>query len=262
MMNKQMIWDGQGPIYFGTYDPVKGTPEMGYLTNLVKIGCANSSFVTTPSIEYDTIKETCSGQKLDLSRRVKAKSLSVKLSMVQFDTDTFARAFFSEALAVNAGSVTDEELPDDLVDGQIVFLKYPKASAIVLTDSSATPVTLQEGTHYKVIDADQSTLQMLDISAMTLPIKAAYSNDTHSNIAVMTKTGVTTGILFTGKNQDGDRGRVVIPKIDLGIDGDWGWISDSASPLGMSGPALYCQELDTPDSEFGPFMQVKWMPGA
>lgn len=262
MINKKMIWDGSGPVYFGKYDPTNGTPEMGYLTNLVTIGCANSNFVTTPKVDYDTIKETCSGQRLDLSRRVKGKSLDVKLTMLQFDAQTFARAFFSELMTVDPGSQTGEKLPVNLATDGYFFLKNPKASAVVLTDSNATPVTLIAGTHYKLIDADQAIYQVMDFSALTMPINVAYSSDTHSNVAAMTSTKVSTGVLFTGKNQDGDKARVVIPQIDLGIDGDFGWLSDTASPLTMSGPALYCPELDVPGSLFGPYMQAKWMPAA
>lgn len=262
MITKKMIWDGQGPVYFGKYDPINGTPEMGYLTNLLPIGCGTSSFVTSPKIEYDTLKETCSGQRLDLSRRIKGKSLDVKLTMLQFDAQAFARAFFSELLTVDPGSQTGEKLPANLSAGEYFFLKNTKASAVVLTDSNGTPVTLVAGTHYKLIDADQGIYQVLDFSTLTTPINVAYSNDTHVNVAAMTSTKVSTGVLFTGKNQDGDKGRVIIPQADLNLDGDFGWISDTATPLTMSGPAVYSQELDVPGSLFGPYMQVKWMPAA
>ncbi len=262
-MNQQMIWDGQGPIYFGKYDPIKGTPEMGYLTNLIKIGCANSSFTTTPKVDYDTIKETCSGERLDLSQRVKSKSLTVSLTMQQFDSATFAKAFFSDALDVDAGTVTGEALPANISAGEFFFLKNPGSSNLVLTDStSGMPVELVLDTHYKVIDAAQGMYQMINVSSLTLPITAAYSNAEHINVAAMTSTKLKTGILFTGKNQDGDAGRVVIPQINLALDGDFGWIADTAVALKMSGPALYCPELDTTGGLFGPYMQVKWIPNA
>ena len=39
LASTSMIWNGQGPVMIGTYDPVKGRPEMGFLTNLYSVGC-------------------------------------------------------------------------------------------------------------------------------------------------------------------------------------------------------------------------------
>lgn len=42
---KKMIWSGQGPVMMGDYAPGVGTKEMGYLTNLKRIGCGNRTLV-------------------------------------------------------------------------------------------------------------------------------------------------------------------------------------------------------------------------
>lgn len=260
-MSKQMIWAGQGPVYFGTYDATAGTPEMGYLTNLFKVGCANSALTTTPKRETKTIKESCSGQRLDIAEIETSKSLDVKLDMHQFDRETLARAFFGTATGQAAGSATGETFHTGLAAGDYVFLKRPGASTLVLTDSNATPATLVEGTHYKVVDAAQGVLQMLDVATLTQPIKAAYSFAAYGNIAAFTATSVKTGILFTGINQDGDRARVVIPKVSLAMSGDFSWIGSEESVLSLAGPAFYVPELAL-DPLFGPFMRIDALPSA
>lgn len=262
-MNKQMIWSGQGPIYFGTYDPVNGTPEMGYLTNIVRVGCANRSLTTTPSRETKNIKESCSGQRLDIAELETGKSLQVKLEMAQFDRDALARAFFGTSTLVAAGSVTGEAFPT-MVEGGYAFLKHPNASAIVLTDSTMegvtpAPVSLVADTHYRVIDAAQGVLQIISLDGLTQPIKSAYSHDAYGNIAAFTATNVRTGLIFTGRNQDGDKARVIIPSISMAMGGDFNWLSDEESPLAMEGPAFYVPELEG-HSEFGPFMRIDGLP--
>ena len=260
---KKMIWSGQGPIYFGTYDPINGTPEMGYLTNIVRIGCANRSLITTPSRETKNIKESCSGQRLDIAELETGKSLQVKLEMAQFDRDTLARAFYGTSTLAEAGSVTGEAFPT-MTDGDYAFLKHPNASSIVLTDSTMSgelpaPQTLVADTHYRVIDAGQSVLQMVALAGVVQPIKAAYSHTAYGNIAAFTATNVRTGIIFTGRNQDGDKARVIIPSISLAMGGDFNWLSDEESPLAMEGPAFYVPELEG-QTEFGPFMRIDGLP--
>lgn len=260
-MSKQMIWAGQGPVYFGTYDDVAGTPEMGYLTNVFKVGCANSALTTTPKRETKTVKESCSGQRLDITEIETAKSLEVKLDMHQFDKETLARAFFGTASQVGAGTTTAELFPAGMTAGSYAFLKRPNASAIVLTDSAATPATLVAGTDYKVVDAAQGVIQILDVGTFVQPFKAAYAYAAYGNIAAFTATSVKTGLVFTGINHEGDRARVIIPKLSLSMNGDFSWIGNEESVLSMQGVAFYVPELSA-DPLFGPFMRIDALPAA
>ena len=52
---------------------------------------------------------------------------------------------------------------------------------------------------------------------------------------------------------------MIIPRISLAMSGDFGWISDEASPLTLGGQALYVPDLQT-DPLFGPFMRIDTMP--
>ena len=79
------------------------------------------------------------------------------------------------------------------------------------------------------------------------------------NIAAFSKTNVEKGIIFSGINGDGQKVRVIIPRISLAMSGDFGWISDEASPLTVGGQALYVPELQS-DADFGPFMRIDTMP--
>ena len=67
------------------------------------------------------------------------------------------------------------------------------------------------------------------------------------------------GIIFSGVNGDGQKGRLIIPRISLAMTGDFGWITDEASELTLGGQALYVPELQS-DADFGPFMRIDLMP--
>ena len=259
-MSTPMIWSGQGPVMIGTYDPVNGTPEMGFLTNLYRVGCGNRSLTTTPSRETKKIKESCSGQRLDLKELETGKSLDVSLELVQFDARTLAAAFLGSAVAKAAGTVTGEVLPE-LTAGDYFVLKHPNASSIVIEDSTpTTPVVYVENTHYVVEDASHARIKLIAHPvAHVEPLKVDYSYGAYTNIAAFSAANVERGIIFNGVNQDGQRARVIIPRISLAMSGDWSWITEEEATLTIGGSALYVDALQT-DPDFGPFMRIDALP--
>ena len=256
---KRMIWDGQGPVFLGKYDPDNGTPEMGFLTGLYQVGCGTRTLTTTPSIESTTISESCTGERLPLAEIPGPKKLAVSLSMQQFDGRTLAKAFGAEHVEKDAGTVTDEVLPL-LNPGDYFFLKNPKVSSVVIEDSASTPTQYVEGTHYTLEDADHGRCKLLDHpTSHEEPVKADYEYAAYGNIAAFSATKVMTGIIFNGVNQEGQKSRVIIPRIKLTMGGDFSWISDEAASLELSGGAMYVPELYG-DADFGQFMRVDALP--
>ncbi len=259
-MPAQMIWSGQGPVFIGRYDPVAGTPEMGYMVDVYKIGCGTRTLTTTPSRETKSIKESCTGQRLDLAEIETGKSLAVKLDLAQFSGPTLAAAFFGAAVVKPAGTVTDEVLPA-LNPGDYFFLKHPKASSVVIEDStSGTPLTYVEGTHYTLDSADHGRcLLIAHPDSHVEPARVDYAYAAYTNIAAFSATNVERGIMFNGVNQDGQTARVIIPRLKLGMSGDWGWVSDEEAVLSLEGRALYAEGLSA-DPDFGPFMRIDALP--
>ena len=102
--SQSMIWDGQGPVMIGRYDPINGRPDTGYLVDLYRIGCGTSSLTTSLSVERASIKESCSGQRLTLKNYITGKTLEVGLNMVQFSGRTLAGAFFGETSTAQAST--------------------------------------------------------------------------------------------------------------------------------------------------------------
>lgn len=87
------------------------------------------------------------------------------------------------------------------------------------------------------------------------PLRADYAYGAYTNIAAFTAPNVERGIIFNGINGDGQRARIIIPRISLSLDGDFGWISDEAAALKLSGEALFVSEIQD-DADWGGFMRV------
>lgn len=254
--NTPIIWDGQGPVMIGRYDPVNGTPDMGYLVDMYRIGCGTSQLATTTSVETARIQESCSGQRATLKERTTSKSVSVTLSMVQFSGKTLAAAFYGEALLKAAGTVTDEVLPE-LAAGDYFTLRHPNVDDVVIEDStSGTALAYVLDTHFTIEDAAHARMRLIAHPVDHVePLKVDYSYGEYTNIAAFSKANVERGIIFNGVNDDGQRGRVIIPRINLSMGGDFSWIGDSEATLTLSGEALFVPEMES-DEDYGGFMRI------
>src|SRR4029079_8907311 len=70
--------------------------------------------------------------------------------------------------------------------GDVYKLKYPNASAIVITDSAGSPATATLNTHYKILNAKTGLIEILSLGSFSQPFKAAYTA-----AAVTVITGMT-----------------------------------------------------------------------
>lgn len=255
---EKMIWSGQGPVEVGIYDPVNGTAAMGFLTKLREVGCATRQLTTSLAQEKKPIKETCSGSRLTLDTLPGAKTMNVSLELVQFNGPMFAAALFAQLAENAAGTVTAERLPT-LAVGDTFFLKHPNASSIVIEDSTATPVELDEGVHYEILSAAHGTARLLSVTGLTQPLFVDYAYATYESMAAFSQpAAVQRGLVFSGVNHDGRKARLIIPRIDLAMNGDFSWVNEEEATLTFEGEVLYVPELAS-DPLYGSFARVDWL---
>lgn len=257
---KSQSWMGQGPILWGDYDTVNGTKDMAYLVDVQAFPCGNRTLSTSLSQDTTTLKESCSGQRLDLEEIPGPKEMNITLELQQISPRLLAHYFYGEAIDKAAGTVTAEKLPA-LTAGQNFFLRHPNASSIVIEDStSGTPVDLVEGTHYEIKSADHSHLKLLQLPTPTVqPFKVDYAYAEYINIAAFTRQNkVRKGIIFNGINHNGRKGRLIVPCTSLVPGGDYNWLSDEPITMQFTGRVLYASELGN-DPEYGNFARVDWL---
>jgi hypothetical protein len=215
---------------------------------------------TSPSREIKKLKESCTGQRLDLATLTKSKSLAVEIQMMQFDKDMLAMALYGSAAVVSGSTVTGEMFPTVAV-GDYIHLKHPGVSSVVVKDSAGSPATLTAGTHYSVDSANHGRIKILNLAAYTQPFKADYTYAAYSNIAAFTSASVQKGIIFDGVNTANNNSpvRVFVPKVDWDPTDSYDWLNDEESTITLKGTALYVAELAS-DGSYGPFMRVDALP--
>lgn len=186
-------FSGQGYVRLSDRD-ANGVPQ-GYRW----VGDA-SKLTLSLKTDTQTKKESYSGLRTVADRLVTGVETDLTAQFEEMTYDNLALGVFGAAAAVVAGSVTAEQIgPDAPVDGKAYYLKYPKVTSVVITDSAGTPATLTEGTHYTV-GADHGRIELIDTSTFTAPFFADYSYGAHHNMPMFTKQVVEQSLRLDGYN--------------------------------------------------------------
>ncbi len=261
MATPQMITIvGQGPILMGTFDATNGQASSGYLTNLKKIGAGNKTLKIALARETGTIKESDSGQMGTLKKFNKGKTATITLDMAQFTRSELALAMHGTSLTRAASTVSAERLPQ-LAVGDYFVLKHPGVSSVVVEDSTGSPVTLVQGTHYSVDSDDHGTGKIISLTGLTQPLFADYSYGAYAQITALNTASARRGIVFKGVNvSEGNIPvRVIVPLVDFDPAKDFNWMGTEESSLTLEGEILYCSEL-ADDTDFGAYFRVDALP--
>ncbi|MGZ8245830.1 phage tail tube protein [Methylomagnum sp.] len=164
-------FSGQGPLKIA---PRLASGWPGVFRNVGDLDPA-AGLDFTPKLDIFDIKETQSGQRSTVDRLIQGKDGTLKFKLRDWIAANLAMQVLGESTVVEAGTVTAEPLPNPVAAGDMVSLRHPKVSSVVLTDSAGSPATLVAGTNYRLDDADFGNLTILDVADKTQPIKAAYS---------------------------------------------------------------------------------------
>lgn len=148
----------------------------------------------------ETTKETFTGERGIDDVFTTERTVKLTTKLYQFDLDAWARAFEGSKYTVAAGSVSAEVLPSSLVAGDYVKLDHERVSSLVLTDSTGAPVTLVLGTHYALTSAFAGMVEILSVTGLTQPIKAAYSYAETNALALFKAAAEEGYLMLDGEN--------------------------------------------------------------
>jgi hypothetical protein len=153
--------------------------------------------------------ESFSGQRLPYGRMTTKKSANTTLTLFEMRPEVLALALYANRVETVAGTVTAETLPDDLAVGDLTVLDHPMVSGLVLTDSTGTPVTLDEGEDYALENPTSGLVRILDTSGFTQPFKAAYSYASVTDTLILTTTPPERWVQMVGVNTLNDEPVIV-----------------------------------------------------
>lgn len=150
------------------------------------------------SVQNVDHKESYSGQRMTAKKFGIGKDATFDFTLMELSKDNLALALYGKSSLIPQGTVTSEQLPSDLVDGDKVALKYPGISAVTIIDSTATPVTVDPSKY--TVDPIYGTITLIDITALVQPLKAAYTHAAVENVSVFTAAQTEVFIRYEGIN--------------------------------------------------------------
>jgi hypothetical protein len=208
--------------------------------------------------ENEERKESYSGNRLTSARLQTGKTATVALTLNWADADNLALGLYGSKLAVSSGTVTDEALPDDLAVGDRVALKYGGISAVTITDSAGTPVTLTANTHYRIDSANGGVIEILNLGSFTQPFTADYTHTASADVAMFTETPPERYVFLDGINTvDNSPVRLHLYRVKLDPMATLPLINEGFGSIEMTGSVLYDSEAaeDTTLGGFGKMQQ-------
>lgn len=211
------------------------------------------------SVDTEERNESYSGNRLTSVRLIKARKAEFSLTLNAFSKLNLGLALGATALDVATGSVTAESFPTGLQVGDVVALDHRDISAVVITDSTATPKTLVKGTDYAEESLPGGLIRILGLGspAYTQPFKAAYTYAATVRLPMFTGPQPERYLLLDGINTvDNSRVRVRLYRCSFNPVDTLDLITDSLSSLQLSGAVLY-DSTNASDSSLGGFGRIE-----
>lgn len=212
----------------------------------------------TISLEAQTAtkNESHTGQRLPASRMPLAKSGTISGSFDQWSAQNLALGLYGAELATVSGSVAAEEFPAGLVVGDHVRLDHPYASALVITDSTGSPITVDTD-DYRLIGHNAAIVEILGLGAYVQPFKAAYSYAAYRSMQAFTQIANDRYMTFDGINTVTGEGVLIdLYKVQFNPFTNFGLIHQEYGVMPFTAAALF-DELNVDSNGDGGFMNIQ-----
>ena len=239
---------GQGSIFVAERD-ANGKPKA--LRWLRDVSSAKIALKTT-EVNH---KESYSGQRSTAKVITTGKEASIDLTLMEMSGENLAMATQGKLAQVTNGTITNEVLPIGLVAGDRIALKYPKVSAVTITDSTGTPATLDPAKYH--VNAEYGAIVLDDLTGVTQPLKVAYSYAALETVAIFAEGQKQTFWRYEGINlaEEGKPIIVELYRVTAKPLKDLSLITDKLSDMNISADVL----IDTTkpaNSDLGQFGRI------
>jgi hypothetical protein len=230
---------GQGKCYEASRN-VAGAPlATRFLGNV-------PSFELALNIDTLEHKESTSGQRLVDLRLITGKKVDLTMNVQEFTPENLALMMFGTVYTSGSGSVTNELIGNGatVAIGSSYILNNTNITALVITDSAGTPLTLAPGTDY-VPNLPYGMVSFLTVPG-TPPYKAAYTKATgQKSVDMFTQGAPIRWLRFLAvntaqQNTDGSYKRFVLDLFNVQFDPTTGLplINDAVADMNMKASVL------------------------
>lgn len=201
-----------------------------------------TSVELTVSTESVTVTETKTGKRADAKTLVTGRTVELAVTTNELVPADVALAFGAEITSKGPVTVVDEELTT-VVTGDSVKLNGVNVSALVIKDSTGTPVVLDVNTHY-TLDADYGVVTFKDVTGLTGPFKASYTEgDTTESELFSMPDNAEYYVFFKGIDAlGGDPMSFELYRYNPTVDNAMQFINEEVGELTFGGKALIVQD--------------------
>lgn len=247
------LFSFQGIISLATRQP-NGKPG-----KLIDVGNAATCQLSL-SVDSTTKNESRSGQRLQMGRLITGKTATLNITFDEWKRANLPLGFYATVGTIEAGTVTAEAFPAELVAGDRIMLDHPGASSVLLTDSAAPSVPVTAGKY--ILEAPgNGTVQIVDPAPYTQPFKAAYSYPEGIDLALFTTPSPERYFVLDGINTETNQPvRVELYKVRFDPFSQTDLINDGYGTLPITGAVLY-DSLSAADPQLGGFGRIRSVDG-
>lgn len=251
-MGQMQDFSLQGKIYLG--DNVNGKPR-----NLKWVGDQSSLNISIEA-QFEERKENYSGQRNTSVRLKQGSAVNPELVLRYLTPDNILLGVHGKLNKVAAGTVTAEAFPNNVVANELVVLDKTNISNLVLTDSKTpTATTLVEGTHYEIESAIGGMIKILNVTSLTQPIKAAYSNGGSTSVSMLTAQPPVRYLYMEAINTvDGRRAIVHLYKVQINPLSQLPLTSENLADFTLSASCL-SDSVNQLDDTLGGYGRIVWI---
>ena len=211
MAIQTLKWRPRGPVGFA---PLIVAPDGRNAPGAFKFLTCVDQLSLENAIEYLEHVSKCSPLDALDFRQPKSIQSNLTITFSDFVTETMVAALLAELVAADVSpvSVSNEELPGGLVDGDSIQLGGPdpaqNITSLVITDSTtAGAQTLTEGTDY-TFDPVFGYVTFPDVSGFVQPFIADYSKQNPQTLAGLKASPINRWVTFQGANS-ANAGKIV-----------------------------------------------------
>lgn len=207
--------------------------------------------------DSESRKESYSGNRLTSAYLQKGTDVTIALTLNWANAENMVLGLYGTAIAVTAGTATDEVLPTGLVIGDVVALNHGGISTLVVKDSTGSPVTLTPGTDYSIESANGGTVKILNLGSFVQPFKASYAYTASADVTMFTSAPPERYLLLDGINTiDNSPVRLRLYRTRFNPLTTLPLINDSFGTIELSGAVLFDNEAAV-DSNLGGFGKIE-----
>ena len=203
-------------------------------------------------------KESYSGQRLtDKTLTTELKS-TFTATLEDWSPENMALATRGNVQKTTAGSVAAEAGPATLSVGETWLLDNGNISALTITDSAASPVTVDPD-QYKA-DLAYGTIELLDLTGITLPLTASYTKGVVEVVPFFTEPIKEVAVLFEGINtaDENKKVRAELYRVALDPTKELGLITEAFGQFMIEGTAMI-DNTKGDDPLFGKFGRMVYL---